>query len=65
MVGAYLNELGLSEEAIVYITSAEPRSMRWLTTRDAVTFGIELGRCRPQRAATALGSKSGQTRRKL
>ena len=42
MVGAYLNELGLSEEAIVYITSAEPRSMRWLTTRDAVTFGIEL-----------------------
>ena len=42
IVGAYLNELGLSEEAIVYMTSAEPRSMRWLTTRDAATFGIEL-----------------------
>jgi hypothetical protein len=27
MVGAYLNELGLSEEAIVYITSAEPRKL--------------------------------------
>lgn len=42
MVGAYLNELGLSEEAIVYITSADPRSMRWLTADDAATFGIEL-----------------------
>jgi hypothetical protein len=42
MVGAYLNELGLSDEAIVYITSAEPTSMRWLTAGDAATFGIEL-----------------------
>jgi hypothetical protein len=42
MIGAYLNELGLSEEAIVYITSAEPRSMHWLTASDAATFGIEL-----------------------
>ena len=42
MIGAYLNELGLSEEAIVYITSADPRSMHWLTADDAATFGIEL-----------------------
>ena len=42
MVGAYLNELGLSDEAIVYITSADPTSMRWLTAGDAATFGIEL-----------------------
>lgn len=42
MVGAYLNELGLSEEAIIYITSADPRSMRWLTAKDAATFNIEL-----------------------
>ena len=42
VLGAYLNELGLSEEAIVYITSADPKSMRWLTTDDAAIFGIEL-----------------------
>jgi hypothetical protein len=35
LVGAYLNELGLSKEAIFYITSADPSSMQWLSPDDA------------------------------
>jgi len=42
LVGNYLGELGLSEAAIFYITSADPRSMRWLSAADAAALGIEL-----------------------
>ena len=35
MLGAYLNELGISERAILYITSANPHSMTWLSLADA------------------------------
>jgi len=42
LIGAYLNEIGMSEEAILYITSADPRSMRWLSAEEAARFGIEL-----------------------
>ena len=30
LVGAYLKELGLSDEAIMYVTSAAPESMNWI-----------------------------------
>lgn len=42
LVGAYLNDLGLSKEAIFYITSADPSSMQWLSADDARAFGIEI-----------------------
>jgi ATP-dependent protease ClpP protease subunit len=42
LVGAYLNQLGLSFEAIVYITTAAPASMQWLTADDANQYGIEV-----------------------
>ena len=33
ILGAYLNQLGLSEKAILYITHAVPTSMQWLRKR--------------------------------
>jgi hypothetical protein len=40
LFGAYLSQLGLSERAIVYLTSAPPESMNWLTPQQAEAVGI-------------------------
>jgi hypothetical protein len=40
LVGAYLNQLGLSNEAIVYITSAPPNDLTLLSVEDARKLGI-------------------------
>jgi hypothetical protein len=42
VLGAYLDQIGLPEEAIVYITQAPPSSMRWLSLPDAAEHGIEV-----------------------
>jgi hypothetical protein len=42
LVGAYLNQLGMSQTAIVYLTSAPPEDMQWLPLRDAGRYGIDL-----------------------
>jgi hypothetical protein len=42
VLGAYLYQLGLSEDAIVYITRAGPASMQWLSTEDASQHGIDV-----------------------
>jgi hypothetical protein len=42
VLGAYLYQLGLSEEAIVYITQAGPGSMKWLSTDEAGQYGIDV-----------------------
>lgn len=42
LVGAYLNQLGMSQRAIVYLTSAPPEDMEWLPLRDAASYGIDL-----------------------
>jgi hypothetical protein len=42
VLGAYLYQLGLSEDAIVYITRASPASMQWLSTEDASQHGIDV-----------------------
>ena len=44
LVGAYLNSLGLSQRAVAFISSADPRSMQWLTIENAPQNGIEVGR---------------------
>ncbi len=46
MIGSYLDKLGLSSEAIAYMTAASPTDMRWLHSGDAKRLGIaadELG----------------------
>jgi hypothetical protein len=40
IVGAYLNKLGLSYEAAVYMTTASPTNMQWLKSDDAKRLGI-------------------------
>jgi hypothetical protein len=41
IAGAYLSKLGLSYEAIAYITSAAPTDMTWMSSADAKALGIE------------------------
>jgi len=40
ILGAYLNQLGLSEKAILYVTQAAPTSMKWMSMEDAAEHGI-------------------------
>ena len=40
ILGAYLNQLGLSEKAILYITQASPTSIQWMSMEEAAEHGI-------------------------
>jgi ATP-dependent protease ClpP protease subunit len=42
LAGAYLNQLGLSQSAIAYVTEAAPQNMKWLTAEDAKNVGIAM-----------------------
>lgn len=42
LVGAYLTELGLGVDAIVFATSARPDEMNWLNAAQALAAGIDL-----------------------
>jgi hypothetical protein len=42
VLGAYLYQLGLSEDAIVYVTQADPSSIRWLNLEQAAQYGIDV-----------------------
>lgn len=42
LVGAYLNQLGLSSAAIMYITEPSPNEIKWLTFSDAQGVGIDV-----------------------
>lgn len=53
VLGAYLGQLGLSEDAIVYITKAPPSSMTWLTVDQAPRYGIEVSPFAEARPAVA------------
>jgi hypothetical protein len=42
IVGAYLNQLGLSLDAVRYITTPGPDEIQWLSVRDALRIGISV-----------------------
>jgi hypothetical protein len=42
VLGAYLDQIGLPEDAIVYITQAAPSSMKWLNMEEAAQHRIEV-----------------------
>jgi hypothetical protein len=48
VLGAYLYQLGLSEDAIVYVTQAGPTSMKWLNTEEAGQHGIDVALLPPE-----------------
>lgn len=41
LVGAYMNNLGLPLDAIIFASSASPSSMNWLNPYDAAEIGID------------------------
>ena len=41
ILGAYLNQLGLSEKAILYITHAGPTTIHWMNMGEAAEYGIQ------------------------
>ncbi len=41
-VGAYLDSIGLSEQAVMFATEAHPDDMRWLKLEDARHLGIDV-----------------------
>jgi hypothetical protein len=42
LVGAYLTKIGLSYDAVIYITQAAPNEMTWLNISDAARHGIKV-----------------------
>jgi hypothetical protein len=67
VLGAYLDQIGLSEDAIVYITQAAPNSMKWLNMEEAAQHGIEVALLPPDAAPpsdpiAAAGGDQPQTR---
>lgn len=68
LIGAYLNQLGLSERAVLYITGAAPEDMAWLSPDEAEDLGIPMQRigaaAPPARAPerTATPAPAGQPR---
>jgi len=42
MIGAYLNSLGMSMDAIRYITRPSPTDLQWLSIRDSMKIGINV-----------------------
>jgi hypothetical protein len=53
VLGAYLDQIGLPEDAIVYITQAAPSSMKWLNMEEAAQHGIEVALLPPTDATPA------------
>jgi hypothetical protein len=51
ILGAYLNQLGLSENAIIYLTKAAPTSMQWMSLQDAAEHGIAVALLSPDHPA--------------
>jgi len=56
IVGAYLNQLGLSEKAILYVTQAVPTSMQWMTMQDAAEYGIAVAPLSPPPHSASAGA---------
>jgi len=48
LVGAYLHEIGLSSDAILFVTSAPPEGMDWLTPKRAAEAGITYAELREE-----------------
>jgi hypothetical protein len=58
ILGAYLNQLGLSEDAILYLTKTAPTSIQWMSLADANEHGIAAAALSPQQSTTGSGVAS-------
>ncbi len=50
LVGSYLNQLGLPDRAVAYITSPAPESIQWLSFNDALQIGIDVAKFEPDKS---------------
>ena len=66
ILGAYLNQLGLSEDAILYITKTAPTSIQWMNLDDANEHGIAAATLSPQQGVAPFhrGGDRGTARRR-
>jgi hypothetical protein len=62
ILGAYLNQLGLSEDAILYITQAAPTSIQWMNMDDAGKYGIVVAALSPPQASNAAANTNAEQR---
>src|SRR5262249_37663398 len=62
VLGAYLNNIGLSEGAIAYVTMAAPNAMTWLTLQEAAKYGIEVRTLKADNGRTAAAQPPQPTR---
>ncbi|MDF3152048.1 hypothetical protein P3C58_08670 [Mesorhizobium sp. XAP10] len=53
LIGAYLNQLGLSQDAIVFVTSAPPEGMAWLSGDKAGELGLQFATYQTQAGSPA------------
>jgi hypothetical protein len=58
ILGAYLNQLGLSENAILHVTKTAPTSIQWMSLEDVTEQGIAVAPLSPQHARGS-GSAGG------
>ena len=56
ILGAYLNQLGLSENAILHVTKTAPTSIQWMSLEDVNEQGIAVAALSPQHAAQGSGT---------
>jgi peptidoglycan hydrolase-like protein with peptidoglycan-binding domain len=65
LVGAYLNNLGLSEEAILFVTSAGPDDAEFLSFQRAERLGIRVERFPPAQGQKVARSEQKQSEPEL
>ncbi|WP_342363183.1 hypothetical protein [Terrarubrum flagellatum] len=58
LVGAYLNQLGLSSSAIAYVSKAAPDDMQWLNFDEARRYGIEVSALPGADKSTTMGGST-------
>jgi hypothetical protein len=49
LVGSYLSGLGLPDEVVIYVTSAHPDEIRWLSLDDAQEIGVNVALLPPMK----------------
>lgn len=53
LVGAYLKQLGLNDDVVVYVTAPQPDAMQWLTREDARNIRLEISFIESKRTQTS------------
>ncbi len=61
LVGAYLNQIGLPDRAVLYITTPSPDEIAWLKLEDAESLGIDVGLFTPEKTTTSAPSVPTRT----